>query len=177
MQQWTSKKAYEALLPQLNEKQRRLYGASEALRLGYGGISKVKEETGISRVTITKGIEELESGIIPNSRIRKIGGGRKKITETDATLLVDLDKLIDDTKGNPMNFVKWTTKSIVHVRQGLEKMGHSIKDTAVFKLLKGQHYSLRGNKKDDEGKSHEDRDAQFQHINKQCEEFGRWYFK
>jgi transposase len=171
MQQWTSKQTYEVLIPQLNEKQRRLYGATEALRLGYGGISKVKKETGISRVTITRGIEELERGIIPTSRIRKVGGGRKKITDSDATLLVDLEKLITDTRGNPMNFVKWTTKSIVHVREGLEKMGHRIKDTAVFKLLKEQHYSLRGNKKDDEGKSHEDRDAQFQHINTQCEEF------
>lgn len=162
-------------LSDLNEAQRRRYLANEAKALGHGGISRISRATGISRETIHVGIREVESqSIIPKGRVRNIGGGRKKIVNTDATLLQDLDALLVEsnaTRGNPMNFVKWTNKAVAKLVEGLEKTGHQIKHTAVYNLLKRDHYSMRGNKKDDEGESPQDRDYQFRHINRKCEEF------
>lgn len=160
---------YQLMQKSQNEKQWRQYLAFEAKRKG--SIAKVAKEAGVSKNTIKKGIAEVESGDIYESgkRIRKTGGGRKKITDTDSTLLTDLDSLIKtDTKGNPMNFVKWTTKSVAHLVKGLENLGHTIKDTAVHRILTELNYSMRGNRKDDEGTSHPDRNLQFEHINKQC---------
>jgi hypothetical protein len=164
-------------LTDLNEAQRRRYLANEAKVLGQGGISRISRATGISRETIHVGIREVESNVtIPEGRVRQIGGGRKKIVDNDATLLKDLDALIVENtaiKGNPMNFVKWTNKAVAKLVEGLQKTGHHIKNTAVYNILKKDQYSMRGNKKDDEGQSPEDRDYQFRHINNKCEAFER----
>ncbi len=165
---------WKRTLAELNEAQRRRYLANEAKVLGHGGISKISQATGISRETIHVGIREVESGVMLHGRIRQAGGGRKKVVDTDTTLLEDLDTLIVDsnnTKGNPMNFVKWTNKAVAKLVNGLEQMGHTIKQTTVYNILKKEHYSMRGNKKDDEGVSPQDRDYQFRHINSKCEEF------
>ena len=158
---------YQSMKKSHNEKQWRQYLAFEAKRKG--SIANVAKVAGVSKNTIKRGIREVENGDIyePGRRIRNTGGGRKKIVDTDTTLLTDLDTLID-TKGNPMNFVKWTTKSVAHLVKGLENLGHTIKDTTVHRILYELHYSMRGNRKDDEGTSHPDRDLQFGHINKQC---------
>jgi len=159
---------YQNMKRTQNEKQWRQYLAFEAKRKG--SIATVAKTAGVSKNTIKRGIREVESGDVyePGKRIRDTGGGRKRLIDIDNTLLTDLDQLIDDTKGNPMNFVKWTTKSVAHLVKGLEKLGHTIKDTTVQRILRDLHYSMRGNKKDDEGTSHLDRDLQFKHINKQC---------
>jgi transposase len=158
---------YQSMKKSQNEKQWRQYLAFEAKRKG--SIAKVAKAAGVSKNTIKRGIQEVESGDVyePGKRIRSTGGGRKKLVDTDITLLSDLDSLID-TKGNPMNFVKWTTKSVAHLVKGLENLGHTIKDTTVHRILCNLHYSMRGNRKDDEGTSHPDRDLQFEHINKKC---------
>ena len=71
---------YRVVSGVLNERQRRLWAASETLSLGHGGISIVVRATGISRVTITQNIRELcEEQSLPAERIRRPGGGRKKV--------------------------------------------------------------------------------------------------
>jgi hypothetical protein len=159
---------YQLMKKSQNEKQWRQYLALEAKKKG--NIANVAKAAGVSKNTVKRGIREVESGDVyaPGRRIRTVGGGRKKIIDTDVTLLTDLDKLITDIKGNPMNFVKWTTKSVAHLVKGLENLGHTIKDTALHRIMDDLHYSMRGNRKDDEGISHPDRNLQFEHINKQC---------
>jgi transposase len=106
----------------------------------------------------------------PGDRQRVKGGGRKKESEKDPTLLSDLESLLDP-KGDPMSLLKWTCKSVAHLKAGLQQMGHSIADTALRDILHALGYSLRANKKNIEGDSHKDRDAQFVHIKQQCEQF------
>lgn len=170
----TIQEQYQLLKGALNERQWRLYLATEAEKIGYGGISKVSDVSGSSWKTIKRGVIEVRSKEhLVKGRVRKSGGGRKKLEERDRTLLSDLDSLIDDTKGDPMTFVKWTTKSVDNLVSHLQKLGHSIKSSKLLYLLHDLHYSLRANKKDDEGKSPEDRNQQFVHINRTCETFER----
>ncbi|NJD75783.1 MAG: hypothetical protein FIB08_01620 [Candidatus Methanoperedens sp.] len=85
----------------LNEKQWRQYLAFEVKRKG--NITAVAKRAKVSKNTIKRGIREVESGdvYVPGERIRAQGGGRKKITDTDQSLLFDLDTLIA-TKGDPI---------------------------------------------------------------------------
>lgn len=173
----TTQEQYQVLHEQLNERQWRLYLATEAKKIGYGGISHVAQVSGSDWKTIKRGTEELQEKVsIPEDRVRKSGGGRKKIRDTDQRLLTDLDILLVEekqTKGNPMNFVKWTNKAVAKLAKGLQGLGHTIKTTALYNLMKQEHYSMRGNRKDDEGTSTSDRDWQFRHINRKCEAFAQ----
>ena len=158
---------FEALGPILDERGRRRFAAAEALAAGRGGIKAVCEATGIARSTIGYGLQELR-GAAPDSALRGIrrkGAGRKPLTETDPTLLTDLEKLVDPaTRGDPMSPVKWTSKSLRHLAAALCSMGHRVGHDVVGTLLKTLGYSLQGNRKTLEGSSHIDRDAQFLHI-------------
>ena len=159
------------MLPLLNEKQRRLYLANEAKAIGYGGISQVSRISGVSRVTITQGMTEISSkGYQPQAqtRLRKKGGGRIKIETKAPEILDELDELLEPyTKGDPMNPLKWTSKSTRALETQLQMKGYRISDTTIAEMLKEQGYSLQSNRKDLAIKpSHPDRDAQFKHINK-----------
>lgn len=162
----TQEAQYKLMKGLLNERQWRQYVATEARRIGAGGISQVACEAGVIRKMIRKGIAELEAGALyqPGERIRKPGGGRKKRTVTDATLRADLDGMLDP-KGDPESLVRWTSKSVSKLRQALTGHGHTIGETAIRRLLHEMGFSLKANKKSIEGASHADRDAQFQHIN------------
>jgi len=163
---------YKLMQGLLNERQWRLYVAAEAKRIGVGGISQVAREAGVSRKTIRKGIRELESEALyqPGDRLRKPGGGRKKIQEKDPTLRADLEDLLDP-KGDPQSLVRWTTKSMRKLREALSSQGHTIGETAIRETLQEMGFSLKANKKTIEGTSHPDRDAQFQHINRTSKAF------
>jgi len=154
----------------LNERDRRIYFATEALRIGHGGISQIAKASGVSRVTITHGIEELERGTVVEGRIRHKGGGRKKITNRYPEIKQELS-LLTHAKGDPMKRLLWTTKSIVKLAEELEKKQYQLHPVTIMHILHQMGYSLKPNKKNIEGESHEDRDLQFQHINKQCEIF------
>ena len=97
--------------------------------------------------------------------------------EKDASLLTDLESLLEP-KGDPMSLLKWTTKSVAHLQEALERMGHEVAQTTIRRILHARGYSLRANKKNIEGKSHPDREAQFEHIHTACQEFdmtfSRW---
>jgi transposase len=170
MEELSTEQEYQQLRTLLNEKQWRQYLAAEAQRRG--SISMVAREAGVSLNTVKRGLKEREAGdnYQPGERIRKRGGGGKKLTETDPTLLVDLEGELEP-KGDPMSLVRWTTKSLSHLVEALQVKGHRIKKSALAELLHEQRFSLRVNKKSIEGQSHPDRGEQFAHINARCKEF------
>lgn len=169
----TMKQRYDQLKPFLNEHQRRLFVATEALAYGRGGIAFVERELGVSHKVIQQGIRELEHPEqIDPSRIRKTGGGRKRTIDTDSTLLSDLQTLIDPvTRGEPDSPLRWTSKSTLKLAAALKEMGHATSAQMVMNLLHELGYSLQANRKTEEGSRHEDRDAQFQHIHDQVGHF------
>lgn len=158
---------YEVLDSCLSEKGRRLWAASEAISLGRGGPTLVSKATNISRTTIHKGIEEIEEGVISTgSKVRKKGGGRKKLVEKNPNLLNALDALVEPTaKGDPENLLRWTSKSVRNLEGALKSQGFQVSYGTVETLLKQLEYSLQANKKSLEKASHEDRNAQFNNIN------------
>ena len=161
------KEKYTTLSRFFNEKQRRLYLGIEAKLYGYGGVSHVSRETGVSRRVISQGIKELDSPDLSSEpRIRQSGGGRKRTVEKDLTLKVDLDLLVDPvTRGDPESPLRWTCKSVRKLSEALNSRGHLTSRRLVSDLLHEMGYSLQANRKTDEGKSHPDRDAQFHYIN------------
>ena len=160
-------------LPILNEHQRRLYLASEAISLGVGGIQEVSRISGVHRNTISVGVRELKDPereipdhIDNSTRIRRAGGGRKPIIETQPGILGALEKLIDPASyGNPMSVLRYTTKSLRHLAEALQKEGFQVHHTTVASLLRQLGYSLQQNQKLRQvGEESPDRDAQFRHI-------------
>ena len=164
---------FEALTPFLNERTRRLMVAAEAQAIGFGGITLVARATGVSRDTISRGLEELKSPTDRHSAgIRRPGGGRKKTVDVDPSLSEDLEKLINPTeRGDPESPLRWTSKSLRHLANELKHMGHQTSHRMVAEILHDLGYSLQANRKTLEGTSHPDRDAQFEHINRQAQEY------
>jgi hypothetical protein len=158
---------YRTLSPVLDERARRRFAASEALAAGRGGIAAVSAATGIARSTIGRGLDELRGKASDTAQggIRRAGAGRKPLTQTDPTLLSDLERIVDpSTRGDPLSPLKWTTKSLSKLAAALQAMGHGVGRDVVGTLLKGLGYSLQANRKTLEGSHHVDRDAQFGHI-------------
>ncbi len=157
---------FRALAGELNERQRRLWAGAEALSHGRGGQSAVIGATGLSDETVRRGMREVRAGEkIEPGRVRRAGGGRKALTETDPTLLSDLKALVESgTRGDPESPLLWTAKSARHLARALREQGHQIHFASVAKLLGGLGYSLQANRKTIEGASHPDRDAQFGYI-------------
>ena len=93
---------FNAVLPHLNEKQRRLLLAAEARALGHGGVTRVARSAHVSRPTIHKALHELAADPPPPPRIRRWGGGRKRLRDRDPTLLAALEALVEPaTRGDP----------------------------------------------------------------------------
>jgi hypothetical protein len=166
------KTKYESLAPIMDERMRRSWAASEAQALGWGGISAVARATGLSQTTIKAGIAELQSSttwadtVSDPQRVRRPGGGRKRLTETDPSLQRDLKKLLEAaTRGDPQSPLRWTSKSSRHLAEELSRLGHQVSYLTVIHLLEDLDYSLQANRKTKEGANHPDRDAQFKHIN------------
>lgn len=158
---------YRALAGEFDERRRRLWAAAEAQAAGRGGIAAVARASGMDEETIRRGVRELESGErLEPGRVRRPGGGRKALTQTDPTLLIDLERLVDpDSRGDPCRPLRWTARSVRNLADALGDLGHRVHFTTVAKLLRGLGYSLQANQKTREGSSHRDRDAQFRHIN------------
>ena len=170
----TLEKSYKLIAPHLDERARRLWCASHAQALGHGGVTEVQKATGVSRPRITRGKKDLVLLPLANGRIRREGGGRKKVTALDPTLLKDLDALVDPTvRGDPMCGIRWTCKSTRKLAKELCTKGHRVGSTTVGKELRAQKYSLQGNRKTREGSSNPDRNAQFEHIHAVATRFQR----
>ncbi len=159
----------------LNERTKRLWCATEAKILERGGIAKVSKATNVSRNTIVKGIKELENINSPatgEGKIRKAGGGRKKIVDKYASVEKELlDLLEPSVRGEPQSPLLWTTKSLRNLSDELKKKNISISHGTVGEILKANNFSLQANRKTDEGSTHIDRDAQFNHIHDKVKKF------
>ncbi len=166
-------KRFELLEPILAEREVRMLVAAEAECIGRGGVTLVAEATGVSRRRIAEGIDELrQEERLDKGRTRRKGGGRKRIIEKDAALEQDLELLLDPcTRGDPESPLRWTSKSLRKLAGELTAMGHKIGKSAVAGILRKMGYSLQANRKTLEGSSHEDRDAQFQHISSRALKF------
>lgn len=167
------KEKHEKLSLYLNEKSRRIWAATEAKSYGRGGITAVVKATGIDYKTIRKGLIELdEVGEQNNSRIRKVGGGRKKLNSTYSELNKDLESLLEPiTRGDPESPLLWTCKSTYNLAEALQKKGYKISQSTVCRQLKDLGYTLQSNKKTLEGADHPDRNDQFLYINERIKNF------
>jgi hypothetical protein len=168
---------FSLLSGSLDERMRRLVAAAEAKVAGYGGVSLVARATGVSRRAITVGLAELKHPASQSevsattARVRKTGGGRKKATAQDVTLLRDLERLIEPlTRGDPESPLRWTCKSLRRLADELVAGGHEVSHRLVGELLAELGYSLQANRKTQEGSAHPDRDAQFLFINRRTQE-------
>lgn len=164
------KRKLQTILPYLNEKQKRIVLAAESRSLGRGGIAIVAKASNVSRPTIYKGLNELLT--VPTSqkekRIRRSGGGRKRLVDKEPHLAKALEKLVDPvTRGDPTSPLRWTCKSVRQLSKTLSDMEISVSYQVVSELLHEMGYSLQANMKKLEGGSHVDRDNQFGYINAQ----------
>ena len=162
---------YKKLLPLLDEKSLRVVLAADAASFGRGGLSRVASLSGVSRVTLSKGVQDLSSGIKQDSGtktgIRRKGGGRKKAIDKDDSLKKVIEEIVSPhTLGDPMKPLLWTSKSLRHIADEVIQKGHKVSYRVVGEILKGANYSLQGNRKTDEGGEHPDRDLQFEYINR-----------
>jgi len=163
---------FDALLPHLDERQRRLYLASEAQVLGHGGITAVAAAAGVSTATVSRGLEQLCTGPSVLGRQRAPGGGRKSLTIADPELRAALDALIEPTElGDPASPLRWTTASLRDLSEQLTALGHPVSASSVGRLLHQMGYSLQAAAQTRSGASHPDRDAQFRHIQAAVEHF------
>jgi hypothetical protein len=163
---------YRLLVGGLDERGMRRWAAAEAVSLGRGGTAAVSRATGIAESTIRRGRRELacEERLEPG-RVRRPGAGRKPLTETDPTLLGDLEALVDEgSRGDPEAPLRWTAKSLRNLAVELRGRGHQISAASVAPLLRRLGYSLQANAKTREGANHPDRDAQFRHISETVRE-------
>jgi hypothetical protein len=168
-----ARKRYREMAPVLNEQSRRRFVALEARALGRGGISLMARISGLARSTIYQGLSDIRDNVsAPPGRVRKKGGGRKRKASENPTLVTDLNSLVEPvTRGDPMQPLLWTTRSLRNLVKELAKKGHKVCATVVGNLLRGMGYSLQANRKTREGDKHIDRDAQFQYINRQAKAF------
>jgi hypothetical protein len=158
---------YNALGPFLNERDRRLFAASEARAAGRGGIAAVSRTTGIARSTIGRGLGDLRSGAVRCSeRVRRRGGGQKPAIKTQPGILEALNELVEPSiRGDPEAALRWVSLSQRHLSAALAKRGFIAGQKLVGRLLKRLNFSLQANCKTREGANHPDRNAQFEHIN------------
>ncbi len=160
----------------LNESQKRWFAAIKASELGYGGITLVSESTGLSRVTINKGLREIKEcgDLNPTDRIRKEGSGRKSHYDIDEKLVKDLEKILGETTaGDPMSSIRWTCKSVRKIAEQLSKSGRDISHMTVHRTLVNLGYSLQSNRKSLSRENNPDRDRQFRLINRKVAKFLR----
>jgi hypothetical protein len=163
---------FVALSTALDERGRRLWAAAESRAIGFGGDALVSSATGLARETIRNGRREIAQGVDLEGRIRRPGAGRPDIEATQPGLSAALEQLVDPvTRGDPMSPLRWTCKSRAKLAAALTKQGWKVSSTTIGRLLRDLGYSLQSVRKRQEGTSHPDRNAQFEHINATADEF------
>ncbi len=162
---------FQVLFPHLDERQRRLVAGAEARALGHGGIRVVARAAGMREGTVSRGVAELEAGEEPLGRVRRPGGGRKRLADLDPGLRPALLALVEpDMRGDPMSPLRWTARSLRVLAAELGRQGHQVSADTVADLLHEEGFSLQGNAKALEGSQHPDRDGQFRYINEQVKD-------
>jgi hypothetical protein len=159
---------FQVLFPHLDERQRRLLMGAEAGVLGRGGIRLVARAAGVREATVSLGVDELDAGGQPLGRVRRRGGGRKRVVDLDPGLRAALLALVEPfERGDPVSPLRWTTKSTRALARELTAQGHRVGADTVADLLRAENFSLQGNARTLEGAQSPDRDAQFRYINAQ----------
>jgi len=166
------RRKYRSLRPEMDERLRRQWAATEARDLGWGGVTAVAHATGLSRTTIAGGLREIalptKLRAAAAERVRRPGGGRPRLIEVDPALLGALEELLEpSTRGDPESVLRWTCKSTRRLADELTDRRHPIGPRTVAALLHKAGYSLQANRKTREGARHPDRNAQFEYINAQ----------
>lgn len=167
-------KKFQSLLPYLNEKTIRIWAAVESVAIGHGGVSSVSKATGLSRTTIYVGLNEskTEKNMGDFQKIRKTGGGRKKIIDKNSTILSEIKKMIEPmTRGDPESPLLWISKSTTKIAETLRAKGYSISQRTICDILSELGFSLQSNRKTNEGGNHPDRNEQFLHISEEVKAF------
>ena len=166
------------VLGTLNEYQARLFVAEKALQLGRGGISHLSKLTGMSRVTITSGLNELRSG----RKLREAGAGRvrsraaggRRWRKPTRRCQSRLQAIVEETTaGDPMSPLKWTSKSTRTIAEELTRAGIRSAASPWGVVWRKMGYTLQANVKTREGPQHPNRDAQFRYLNRQVKSFRR----
>ena len=162
---------YAVVAPVLDERSRRRWAAAESLAIGYGGDAVVSSATGVARETIRKGRREISRDEAPTDRIRRPGGGRPRIQQDQPGIQAALQALVDPlTRGDPTSPLRWTCKSRAKLAAALTEQGWRVSSTTVGRLLHRLGYRLQSPRKRQEGATHPDRNAQFEHINQTADE-------
>ncbi|MDR1487220.1 MAG: ISAzo13 family transposase [Deltaproteobacteria bacterium] len=159
-------KMFNNVWPHLGERERRLVAASEARRIGRKGISMVSRACGLSRVTITKGIKELDEAPLPHGKTRRAGAGRPRVERIDPGIWASLETLLresTDSESNPT--LLWTTKSTRKLAKELTERKHRISHEKVAQILRQNGFCLQGTRRNDDNNVHPDRRSQFKYIN------------
>jgi hypothetical protein len=157
--------------PHLGERERRLVAASEARRIGRRGISMVSRACGLSRVTITKGIKELDEAPLEPGKTRRSGAGRPRVERVDPGIWSCLDQLMRDA--SPIDCapnILWTTKSTRCLAAELTEAQHRISHEKVAQILRQKGYNLQGTRRNDESRRQPDRRAQFMFLEQRVSE-------
>ena len=156
----------------LDEKSKRLLAASMSLSLGYGGNKVIREITGLNLDTIKLGIEQVTGKTsLDGNRARREGGGRKPITEIYPDIETEILKLVEsDTQGDPMSPLLWTSKSLENIKKALDDRGISVSLPIISSFLSKNDYSMQANKRRFEGATDENRNSQFEYINRVVKE-------
>jgi hypothetical protein len=151
--------------PHLGERERRLVAASEARRIGRRGISMVSRACGLSRVTITKGIKELDEAPLAPGKTRRSGAGRPRVERVDPGIWSCLDQLMRDcAEADSAPNLLWTIKSTRCLAQELTDAQHRISHEKVAQILRQKGYNLQGTRRNDESNMQPDRRSQFKHL-------------
>lgn len=156
---------FAAVLPLLDERQRRVLAGAQARALGRGGIALVARSAGMALSTVQKAVAEVDAGIDSAAPVRRRGAGRKRLVDKDPDLLLNLEDLVEpEARGDPMCPLRWTSKSTGHLAEALVAMGHEVSADTVGRELAAMGYSLQATAKQVEGAQHPDRDAQFVYL-------------
>ena len=160
-------------LSECNEVQRRRLAGVRAIEIGRGGLLYVCKLTGMSHHTIIKGMKEVRNTKRrPTTRLRKEGGGRKKIVDKNPDVKKEIEKILEEnTAGNPMNKLRWTNKSTYTISNELKNKHQTISEVTVGRIIKQLGYSLQTNVKSKESGTSQERDSQFKYINEQIRIF------
>jgi len=148
---------FELLRPAMNSGMLRLWAACEAKVLGLHGVTTVTAATGLSVETIRQGLRDLaqfnistQSKVftpqVPQGRIRRLGGGRKRAEVQDPAIMSALEALIEnDIAGDPMTEKKWVRNSLGNLSKQLKEQGHQASPSVVSRLLTEMGFSMKAN--------------------------------
>ncbi len=162
---------FDDVMDHLGERQRRLVAGALAKALGRGGQARVVEASGMSTHTLWRGVKEIRDGVEPSERQRAEGAGDKAATVKQPGLLESLDELVDPgSRGDPMSPLRWTAKSTYELAGVLQEAGYVVSAELVRRLLHQLKYSLQATAKQNEGRTHPDRDGQFRYLNDEATE-------